>query len=91
MSNAQPRFTNAEIARLGREIYESQVRSEVEAENMDRVIAIDIHTGEYALGDTALSAVHELRSRQPNAEIWLTRVGRRTLRRIGGFGSEAGT
>ena len=45
MVDRQPRYSKEEFARRGHEIYDSQVRSEVEAENHGRIVAIDIETG----------------------------------------------
>jgi hypothetical protein len=57
--------TLAEIARLGDEIYETQIRSEVEPNHMGEIVAVDVHSGAYALGDTALNASKRLRSDHP--------------------------
>jgi hypothetical protein len=39
----QPRYSKEEFARLGDEIYESQVRSQVEAGNYGKIVAIDLN------------------------------------------------
>jgi hypothetical protein len=83
MPTQQPRYTAEETARRGDEIYEREVRARVEAGNRGKVVAIDIETGAYALGETALAAAKRLRVRHPDAEIWFVRVGHRALHRIG--------
>ena len=83
MSLQQPRFSAEETARRGDAIYEQQVRPLVEAGNRDKIVAIDIETGDYALGETAVAAARELSARNPDAEVWLVRVGHRALHRIG--------
>jgi hypothetical protein len=83
MPPQQPRYTSEETARRGDEIYEREVRARVEAGNRGKVVAIDIETGAYALGETALAAATRLRVRHPDAEIWFVRVGHRALHRIG--------
>jgi len=40
MTVRQPRYSKEEFARRGHEIYESQIRSEVEVENHGRIVAI---------------------------------------------------
>ena len=84
MSPQQPRYTAEETARRGDEIYEREVRAKVEAAgSRGKVVAIDIETGAYALGETALGSAKRLRVQHPDAEIWFVRVGHRALHRIG--------
>jgi hypothetical protein len=83
MSSQQPRYAAEETARRGDEIYEREVRARVEAGNHGKVVAIDIETGTYALGENALAAAKRLRVQHPDAEIWFVRVGHRALHRIG--------
>ena len=76
-----------EIARLGDEIYERQVKAAVEADHQGRVVAIDVETKAYALGDNARDAARKLLSRIPDAKIWSVRIGHRALYRIGAYPS----
>jgi hypothetical protein len=73
-----------EIARLGDEIYQRNLQAQLEPESLGRIVAIDVHSGEYFVADTALEASRQLRLQQPDAEIWLIRIGERSLHRIGG-------
>ena len=45
MAVRQPRYSKEEFARIGDEIYESQIRHQVEAGNHGKIVAIDIETG----------------------------------------------
>ena len=47
MTVRQPRYSKEEFARRGDEIYETQVRSQVEAGNHGKIVAIDIETGAF--------------------------------------------
>lgn len=85
MARRQTQSSPEEIARFGDEIYEKQVRSAVEVGNYGRVVAIDIETGAYALGDTARDAAQKLLVRYPDAAIWSVRIGHRALYRIGAY------
>lgn len=78
-----PRCSAEETARRGDELYEQRIRAEVEAGNHGRIVAIDIDTGAYALGDTALEAAKTVLAEHPDAEIWSVRIGLRALRRMG--------
>ena len=73
-----------ETARLGKEIYERDIRPLVEADHHGEVVAIDVDSGSYALGKNAIAASDGLREQYPEAQVWLMRVGYRTLRSFGG-------
>jgi len=80
----QPSYDSAEeTARRGDAIYDQTIRAQVEAEHHGKVVAIDVKTGSYAVGDNALAAARRLRVEHPDAEIWFVRVGHRALHRIG--------
>ena len=74
-----------ETARLGEEIYERDIRPQVEADHFGEVVAIDVDSGDYAIGDMVVTAAKRLRERRPDAaDVWAVRVGYRTLRSFGG-------
>lgn len=72
-----------ETARLGKAIYERDIRHLVEADHQGEVIAIDVVSGSYALGKNAIEASERLRDQHSDANVWLMRVGHRTLYRFG--------
>jgi hypothetical protein len=82
MRNVQRRYSKEEFARRGDEIYESEVVKQLQAADKGRFVAIDIETHEFALADDELSACHRLRARVPQAQIWLVRIGSRSVFRI---------
>ena len=51
--------------------------------NFLAAVAIDIETGAYAIGDTIISATRPLQAKNPDAQIWVARVGSRAIHRIG--------
>ena len=75
-------YAAAEIAARGNEIYEHDIRPRVETGNFGKVVAIDIHTGDYEVADDVLTSARRLRLRQPDAEIWFVRIGHRALHHI---------
>ena len=60
MTVRQPRYSKEEFARRGNEIYQSQVRSQVEEGNQGRIVAIDIETGAFELADDTITATDHL-------------------------------
>ena len=83
-TQARQRRPKEETARLGGEIYEKDIRGQVETDHHGKVIAIDVDSGDYAIADTASGAAKHLREQRPDASVWLMRVGYRTLRHFGG-------
>ena len=73
-----------EIARLGDEIYERDIRREVEADHRGEIVAIDIDSCCWALGDTVTAARDRLRAERPDAvNVLFERVGHRAIDRFG--------
>ncbi len=79
----QPRHSNEEASRLGNEIYERDIRREVEANNHGKYVAIDIETGEWEMDADEIVAGDKLYARIPDAQPWMTRVGYRYIRKFG--------
>ncbi|MDE2815337.1 MAG: hypothetical protein OXM03_13175 [Chloroflexota bacterium] len=80
-----PTRPGEEIARLGDEIYERDIRQQVEADHHGEVVAIDVDTGSWAIGDNVIAATDRLRIQHPDAsDVWLLRVGYRALHHFGG-------
>lgn len=77
MPSTEPHRKPDEVARLGTEVYDRQVRPKLRPEDNDKFVAVDITTGEYELDNDDYTAVMRLRTRRPSAEIWLGRVGQR--------------
>ena len=82
MSVRQPRYSKEEFARRGTELYERDIRPHVEADSKDKIVAIDIETGNYAMGQDILSAAQQLFDSNDDAQIWSVRVGHCTVGRI---------
>ena len=80
------RRTAEEAGRLGDEIYERDIRPQVEETHHGKIVAIDVDSGDYAIGDMVVTAAECLRERRPEADIWAVRVGYRGYRTLGGIG-----
>ena len=83
MALQQPRYSKEEFARRGNEIYERQVRPQVEEGNEGKIVAIDIETGMFEVAEDALTASDRLLARRPDAQTWFVRIGHRALHRFG--------
>ncbi|MCA2621848.1 MULTISPECIES: hypothetical protein [unclassified Microcystis] len=83
MTVRQPRYSKEEFARRGHEVYESQVRSQIEEGNHGKIVAIDIETGAFEVADDSLTAAKQLLIRFPDAQIFGIRIRHRAVHRFG--------
>ncbi len=65
------------------DIYEGKIRALVEAENQDKIVAIDVDSGEFELDEDTIVACDRLLERLPEAVIWRVRVGHLAVNRFG--------
>ena len=73
-----------EIARLGDQIYEMDIRPKVEVDHHGEYVAVDIKSGSWAISDDLRAAAKHLRTQHPDAiDVWLLRVGYRALHHLG--------
>ena len=84
MATTKPRYSKEEFARRGDAIYEKDVRPRLTSGDVGKFAAIDIETGEFAIAADELKACDKLRKRIPDAQIWMVRVGYRSVHRFGG-------
>ena len=83
MAPTKRRYSKEEFARRGDEVYQTQVRQHLKAEDNGKFAAIDIESGAYELAEDELEACDRLNARIPDAQVWLVRVGSRYLHRFG--------
>ncbi len=83
MTIRQPRYSKEEFARRGDQIYQTQIRPQVEPGSHGKIVAIDIETGEFEVADDTMTATRKLRERLPDSQTWVVRVGYRAVHRFG--------
>jgi hypothetical protein len=83
MPTTTPPRSLDELARLGENIFDRQVRPTLRSDDDGKFVAIDVGTGDYELDDDDYTAVTRLRARNPSAEVWLMRAGYSTTCRMG--------
>ncbi|NJM89399.1 MAG: hypothetical protein HC847_21815 [Hydrococcus sp. RU_2_2] len=86
MTVQKRRYTKEELAQRGKELYESQIRQQIEADNYGKIVAIDIETGAFEVADDTLVASDRLLERYPDAQTWFIRIGHRGVHRFGWHG-----
>jgi hypothetical protein len=83
MTVGELKYSKEEFARRGNEIYETQVRHQVEEGNHGKIVAIDLDTGAFELAKDTMIASDKLLERYPDAQIWRIRIGHKGVHRFG--------
>jgi hypothetical protein len=83
MTTKIPRYTKEEFARRGDALYETLIRSQVEADHQGKIVAIDLETGDFEVDSSEIAAANRLEDHHPDAQIWIVRIGSRYVRRFG--------
>lgn len=83
MLTRKPLYTKVEHARLGTEIYEQRVSSQLSADQFGKIVAIDVESGEFEVADQTVAAAQRLMARRPDAQIWFVRIGHQGVHRFG--------
>lgn len=76
-------YTKEEIVRLGREIYDREIRERVEPEHDGEFVVVDVESGHYEIAADGITAARRIRERSPEAVLCFLRVGSPTAYRIG--------
>ena len=84
MVKRQFRYSNDEAARRGTKLYETKIRPLVETGNLGRLVAIDIESGDYVVADERRDACQPLFDKNPDAEIWIVRIGHVAVESLSG-------
>jgi methanogenic corrinoid protein MtbC1 len=80
-----PTLSSQEIARRGKELYESSIRAKVETEeNIGKIVSINVETGDYEIGDDLVETSLRLRVKQADAALWGERIGFDAVYAVGG-------
>ena len=84
-----PRFSKDEIAARGQEIYATQLRDQLEAENFGKYLVIDIETGDYEMDADDLTASFRAYDKKPDGARFGMQIGYPSSGTIGGTQEKA--
>ena len=84
MVNVTPKYSKEEFSRRGQKIFDSRISKKLQGEDPAKIVAIDIDSGDFEVDDDMIPAVERLRQRRPEAQVWMRRVGSRSVMRFGG-------
>ncbi|MDZ7957909.1 MAG: hypothetical protein RMY34_08375 [Aulosira sp. DedQUE10] len=78
-------LSSQEIAQRGKALYEETIRAKVEtAENIGKIVSINVETGDYEIGDDLVETSLRLRAKQADAALWGERIGFDAVYAVGG-------
>ena len=78
-------ITTEEIDRRGMQLYRDKIAPQVDLEeNLGRVIAIDVESGDFEVAEEGLIAGERLRVRHPDASMLCLRIGYNAVYSFGG-------
>ena len=85
-----PRYASDEIVRRGQALYEEKIRPQVELTQKGKFLVLDIETSDYEIDVDELAAVKRAKAKNPNAALYILRVGHSTAYRLGRHAPVAG-
>jgi hypothetical protein len=84
----EPKYSDDEAARRGKQIYEQQIGPKVSAADHGKFVAIDMDSGQWEMDVDEIAAEDRLLSRLPDAQIWMEQVGCGYSERFGNWRAE---
>jgi hypothetical protein len=79
------RVPSGEISRRGQTLYDERIRPLVETEeNIGKLVAIDVETGDFAISDDMLTAADHMLAKNPDAALYGVRIGYNAVYALGG-------
>ena len=72
-----------DVVTIGESIYEKDVLLHMTDADKGKMVVIDIYSGDYEIARDLMVARHRLKRRQPDAIVYIGRVGYRAAYRIG--------
>jgi hypothetical protein len=78
-------FSHEDVGQVADRLYENSIRQKVEsAENIGKMVIIDIETGDYEVDKNGLQAAKRLNVRHENARLFGIRIGYNVAASFGG-------
>jgi hypothetical protein len=83
MAFQTPHYSPEAVAQRGHQLYDDQIRAQIESDNYDKIVAIDLANGDFEVAEDSLTSAKKLLLRNPNAQIFCIRIGHRAVHRLG--------
>jgi hypothetical protein len=77
----------SETGRRGDEIYNRVIKPKLRPEDDFKIVAIDVESEDYEIGEDDYATCELLKKRQPGAVLWVVRVGQPGVYKLGWRGT----
>lgn len=77
------KYSPEEVELRGEDIYERQIRQQIEAGNRGKFVVIDVETGDFEIDDDDLKATKRALAKRADAVLYGVRVGFPTAYTLG--------
>ncbi len=64
-----------EIARIGEQIYQNELKEKMEKENIGKFVAIEVESKDYFLGETQTEATLKAKKKYPDKIFYMVKIG----------------
>ncbi len=78
-------LTPDEVVVRGKTIYEQQIRAQVEAGNIGKLMLVDVTTGHWEIGEDRIASARKLRALNPDAVMYGLRIGYPAAEKMGAW------
>lgn len=76
-------LSSKDVVRIGKEIYEREIRHKVEKQHRGKFLFVDVESGDYEFDEDQVAAGERLRIRHPDSLFYLVRIGSPTAIKFG--------
>ena len=84
MMQLPPKYSPQETARRAETWYNDSLRQQLETEeNLGKILAVDVDSGDYLLASDVLAAADAMRQRRVDADMFFFRVGYPAVQKVG--------
>ena len=77
-------YNGEEIVRRGQQLYEDSIRPQVESGNRDKILVINVQTGEHVIDADEMAATETANARFGDVRLFVMRIGSPAMYRLGG-------
>ena len=75
VKSTHPVWGAKRLAQAGQQMYEKHLRRKLEPRHMGKIVAIDVRSGDYFIGDTLHEATQKAREKYPESVFYAVKVG----------------
>lgn len=70
-----PSINTTEIARIGEQIYQNELKEKLEKENVGKFVAIEVESKDYFIGVTQTEATLKAKKKYPDKIFYMVKIG----------------